>query len=207
MLVLDTGSPTSSLALGTAGKIFGRRDFPLRRTSEELLPQLRGLLKEIGLSFAELGGVVALQGPGSFTGLRIGLATALGFHQALGLPATAIGTLPVLAGWALRAWVLDARPQEVMVAVDALRGDFFGQLFWRGDEARPGAVVPVAEADALHRRRAGRLPGPAGRLRPRRAASKKPAPRCRRSASPPSRRPSPPRRCRSCPGSTGIPPT
>lgn len=144
VLVLDTGSPTSSLAIGGGGRCLGQRDFPLRRGSEELLPQLRGLLAASRLSFAELGGVVALQGPGSFTGLRIALATALGFHQALGLPATALGTLPVLAHWGLGAGSLGERSQEVMVAVDAMRGDFYAQLFWRGE--RPGEVLPVAEA-------------------------------------------------------------
>lgn len=144
VLVLDTGSPTSSLAIGAGGRCLGKRDFPLRRTAEELLPQLRGLLAECRLSFAELGGVAALQGPGSFTGLRIGLATALGFHQALGLPATAVGTLPVLAAWGLGAGILDDGTHEVMVAVDALRGDFYAQLFWRGEA--DGEVLPVAEA-------------------------------------------------------------
>lgn len=136
ILVLDTGSPLSSLAVGGAGQCFGHRSFPLRRTAEELLPQLRSLLKEAGLTFAELGGVVALQGPGSFTGLRIGLATALGFHQALGLPATAVGTLPVLAGWAI-----GEGESQVTVAVDALRGDFFAQSFVRG---AGGELLPLA---------------------------------------------------------------
>jgi tRNA threonylcarbamoyl adenosine modification protein YeaZ len=137
ILLLDTGSPLSSLALGGAGECYGHRSFPLRRTAEELLPQLRGLLKEAGLSFADLGGVVALRGPGSFTGLRIGLATALGFHQALGLPATAVGTLPVLASWAI-----GEEDSQVTVAVDALRGDFFAQVFLRGDGEE---LVPLAE--------------------------------------------------------------
>ena len=147
VLVLDTGSPVSSLAIGCNGECYGHRTFPLRSAAEELLPQLRTLLKEVGLTFADLGGVVALQGPGSFTGLRVGLATALGFHQALALPATAIGTLPVLAWWGL-----GERGQEVMVAVDALRGDFFAQLFWRGEgqnEVLPQAAARLYSAAEL----------------------------------------------------------
>lgn len=139
MLVLDTGSAVSSLAIGAGGHCLGRREFALRQTAEELLPQLRALLAEAHLAFAELGGVVALRGPGSFTGLRIGLATALGFHQALGLPATGLGTLPVLAGWAL-----GMEGDEVTVAVDALRGDFFAQSFRRGSGRV--AVLPQGEA-------------------------------------------------------------
>lgn len=141
VLVLDTGSPISSLALGRAGTETCRytRSFDLRRASEELLEGLRGLLHEAGLSFAEIGGIVALQGPGSFTGLRIGLATALGFHQALGLPVTALPTLPVLA-----LWGLGEKAMEVTVAIDALRGDFYAQVFQRGDA--PGELRPQGEA-------------------------------------------------------------
>lgn len=151
LLVLDTGSAVSSLAIGAAGRCLGQRAFPLRQTAEELLPQLRGLLAAAGLSFAELGGVVVLRGPGSFTGLRIGLATALGFHQAFGLPATALGTLPVLAVWALGPTAGAGEPGEpgdvndtVTVAVDALRGELFAQTFRRGPG--PGEPAPQGEA-------------------------------------------------------------
>jgi len=139
ILVLDTGSPTSSVAIGRSGECLGERSFELRRTAEELLPSLRALLGEVGLGFADLGGVVALQGPGSFTGLRIGLSTALGFHQAQSLPATALGTLPVLA-----LWGLGEKAHEVTVAVDALRGEFYSQLFWRGEGKNE--LLPQGEA-------------------------------------------------------------
>lgn len=144
VLVLDTGSAVSSLAIGAAGRCLGQRAFPLRQTAEELLPQLRGLLRAAGLSFAELGGVVALRGPGSFTGLRIGLATALGFHQAFGLPATALGTLPALAAWALGPAAGGDAADTVTVAVDALRGELFAQTFRRGPG--PGEPAPQGEA-------------------------------------------------------------
>ena len=55
------------------------------------------VLTEAGVGVRDLGGIAVLRGPGSFTGLRIGLATVLGLHQALGVPATAIPSLPVLA--------------------------------------------------------------------------------------------------------------
>ena len=141
ILVLDTGSPISSLALGVPGTEPCRfaASFDLRRASEELLNHLRVLLDQARLNFADLGGIVALQGPGSFTGLRIGLATALGFHQALHLPATALPTLPVLA-----LWGLGERAMEVTVAIDALRGDFYAQVFQRGNS--PGELLPQGEA-------------------------------------------------------------
>ena len=72
---------------------------------------------------------MALRGPGSFTGLRVGLATALGLHQALGVRATAISTLHVLAR--------SERPSDsarVVAVVDALRGEWFAQVFERRPE-------------------------------------------------------------------------
>lgn len=126
VLVLDTASPVVSLAVARQGAILASATLELRRTSERLLTTVRQLLETSGCSLAELSGVAALQGPGSFTGLRIGLATVLGWHQALGLTATAIPTLPILA----LASASDA-PQstEVIAAVNAMRGDWMVQRF------------------------------------------------------------------------------
>jgi tRNA threonylcarbamoyladenosine biosynthesis protein TsaB len=85
-----------------------------------------------------LGGVVALAGPGSFTGLRVGLATALGLHQALGVPAAGLPSLEVLAA---------AAPEDagrVVAVVDAQRGEWVAQEFVR---SRPGETpTPVSRA-------------------------------------------------------------
>ncbi|HXU44453.1 MAG TPA: hypothetical protein VN783_02935, partial [Thermoanaerobaculia bacterium] len=84
-----------------------------------------------------LGGILALSGPGSFTGLRIGLATAYGFHQALGLPAAALPTLRVLASFAPEG------SRVALGAVDALRGEWSVQPF------RPGAAPEAAGEVAI----------------------------------------------------------
>ena len=97
LLALDTGSPTVSVALASGGALVAERAVSMERSSVQLLGLIRDVLDEAGARPADLTGVVALRGPGSFTGLRIGLATVLGFHQALGVPATALETLRVLA--------------------------------------------------------------------------------------------------------------
>ena len=97
LLALDTGSPTVSVALARDGALVAERAIAMERSSVQLLGLIRDVLDETGARPADLTGVVALRGPGSFTGLRIGLATVLGFHQALGVPATALETLQVLA--------------------------------------------------------------------------------------------------------------
>jgi len=130
LLALDTGSPRVSVALSQDGHLLAERSVEIDRSSGRLLDMIAEVLAEAGAKPADLGGVLALQGPGSFTGLRIGLATALGLHQALGVPATAISTLRVLAARA-------AEPGTIVAAVDALRGEWSAQAF-RGDEPLSG---------------------------------------------------------------------
>ena len=133
LLALDTGSPQVSVALGRGIQVLAERSVEIDRSSGRLLEMIAEVLAEAGAQPADLGGVLALQGPGSFTGLRIGLATALGLHQALGVPATAIPTLRVLA----------AREEETVVAaVDALRGEWSAQAFRAGE--------PVSEMELVH---------------------------------------------------------
>lgn len=127
LLAMDTASPTVSVAVGRDGVCLAERSVALRRSSESLLRLVDEALAEAGVSLGDLDGVLALRGPGSFTGLRVGLATVLGLHQARGLPATALPTLEVIEA-AARA----ARPGcrgTVASVVDALRGQWFTQLF------------------------------------------------------------------------------
>ncbi|MFL6290577.1 MAG: tRNA (adenosine(37)-N6)-threonylcarbamoyltransferase complex dimerization subunit type 1 TsaB [Thermoanaerobaculia bacterium] len=126
LLALDTGSPQVSVALGRNSHVLAERAVEIERSSGRLLEMIGEVLAAAGAKPADLGGVLALQGPGSFTGLRIGLATALGLHQALGVPATAIPTLGVLAARA-------GGENIVVAAVDALRGEWSAQAFRAGE--------------------------------------------------------------------------
>ena len=128
LLALDTGSPLVSLAVGRGGEVLAERSVEIGRSSGQLLEMMGEVLAEAGARPADLGGVVALRGPGSFTGLRIGLATALGLHQALGVPATALSTLRVLAA----AVQENGADGVVIAAVDALRGEWSAQAFAAG---------------------------------------------------------------------------
>jgi tRNA threonylcarbamoyl adenosine modification protein YeaZ len=154
LLVVDTGSPVASVAVGAPGKAPVVRTVEQRRSSEALLRLIDEALREAGLTLADLGGLVGLAGPGSFTGLRVGLATLLGLHQATGLPATAWETFDVLAAAATQesqGSQPGARPAgSVLAAVDALRGEWFTRLFDHGRPAedpmlrRPGDLATLA---------------------------------------------------------------
>ncbi len=148
ILVLDAASPVVSAALGAEGRVIAERTIELRSSSERLLSMVEEVLEEGRLTLGDVAGVAVLQGPGSFTGLRIGLATVLGFHQALGLRATALPTLPVLAAAAA------GDETEVVAAVDAMRGDWYVRRFrpaavgWPRPLATAG-LVPAAELAEL----------------------------------------------------------
>lgn len=141
-MAVDTGSPVTSVAIGRGSAVLAQRTSRGRNASSALLRLVDETLREAGLAAAELAGIVALRGPGSFTGLRVGLATILGLHQALGLPATAVPTLDVL----LTAMRGEA-PTRVAV-VDALRGEWFAQV--SGRSAPPsGALLRAADIAGL----------------------------------------------------------
>lgn len=145
LLALDAGSPVVSVAVGPAGHPVAERSIEIRQSSERLVALVDECLEEAGVAMAELAGILALRGPGSFTGLRVGLATTLGFHQALGIRATAVPTLDALALHGARRLHGGGRDEPVRIAavVDALRGQWFTQLF----EVAPGAAPEALEGD------------------------------------------------------------
>jgi len=146
LLLLDTGSPLVSVALARDGAVVAERAVEQHRSSALLLDLVREVLEEAGIGVRDLGGIAALRGPGSFTGLRIGLATALGLHQALGVPATALPTLQALAAAAPAA-----ADEIVIAAVDALRGDWSAQAFAAGPVPRPLGEMRLVPGSELPR--------------------------------------------------------
>ena len=147
LLVLDTGSPLVSVAVARGGAVVASRSIEQQRSSTHLLDLIGEALVEAGITVLDLGGIAALRGPGSFTGLRIGLATVLGLHQALGVPATALPSLQVMAMSAM-----GVEGEVVIAAVDALRGDWSAQAFAAGPVPRPLGemeLVPAAELPRL----------------------------------------------------------
>lgn len=143
LLAIDAASPRVSVAVGRGEEVLSERAVEIERSSARLVDLIGEVLAEAGARPADLGGVVALRGPGSFTGLRVGLATALGLHQALGVRATAISTLHVLSTLADGFWTAGT-VGTVVAAVDALRGEWSVQSFNPSSdmELLPGGEIP-----------------------------------------------------------------
>ena len=120
LLAIDTATSQMIVALERPGAEPEAAAWPAgQRHGEELLAGLDGLLRRAGVELAALGGIVVGTGPGAFTGLRVGLATAKGLAQALAIPIMGIPTsTALLAAGPGGALLLPAGPRD-RVLVDA----------------------------------------------------------------------------------------
>jgi len=114
-LAFDTATSAATTALVRDGEVLGERV----SRAVAVLEDADELLRESGAERAELTGIVVGTGPGSFTGLRLGLATARGLALALELPVAGVSTLEALAAGAPGALpVVDGGRREVFTLVD-----------------------------------------------------------------------------------------
>jgi len=140
ILLLDTCGATGSVALADTARepaIVAFASLPGRTASERLLPTIKQLAAtaEISLQATSQPGtgpqpleaVVVVHGPGSFTGVRVGLSAAKGLCEALNLPLIAISRLSILASRAQRPLATPVR-----ALLDAGRGEFYSGLYVDG---------------------------------------------------------------------------
>jgi tRNA threonylcarbamoyladenosine biosynthesis protein TsaB len=124
LLGIDTCGPSGSVALGrmVSGevRILGESELSGRTYAATLVSSVSGLLGAAGVQLAQLGAIVAVNGPGSFTGVRVGLSAVKGLAEGAGIPVTAVSRLEVLAAKAAtRSAALDAHRHEVFLRLGA----------------------------------------------------------------------------------------
>ena len=114
-LAFDTATDVATVALLRGGEVLGER----RSRAVSVLADADELLRSAGIDPADVGLLAVGVGPGSFTGVRIGLAAARGLGLALDLPVAGVSTLEALAAGAPGAVpVIDARRREVFALLD-----------------------------------------------------------------------------------------
>ena len=164
VLGLDTSSAQGAVGLLLGERLLAEISIPVDRTfSEKLLPTVDRLLQMGGVSLDRLGLVAVVRGPGSFTGLRIGLATAKGLAYTKGIPVVGIVSLEVLA------WGVDLAGETVTAVLPARPGWVYMATYRRSEKQleclcppelrsldhwveRPGpAKVVVGEGALRHR--------------------------------------------------------
>ncbi len=116
-LLIDSCGATATLALGRGAGVVGTRSLPGRAFSATWPGDLRGLLTEATWGVKELEAIAVVHGPGSFTGVRVGLAAAKGLCEATGAKLIAVSRLEVIAGL--------ADGEEALAALDAGREEFY----------------------------------------------------------------------------------
>ncbi|WP_420236554.1 tRNA (adenosine(37)-N6)-threonylcarbamoyltransferase complex dimerization subunit type 1 TsaB [Telmatobacter bradus] len=129
LLAIDTCGPTGSVALarlnGEILELLGETELEGRSFTTTLIAGIENLLQKVGATPAALGACVAVCGPGSFTGVRIGLSTAMGLSEGLRKPLATVTRLEVLA----------AKAGALSAALDAHRSEVFLRICQKGGEA------------------------------------------------------------------------
>jgi tRNA threonylcarbamoyladenosine biosynthesis protein TsaB len=152
MLILgaDTSLPMFSVALLRDGALLGAVALEGKSSrNEKLLPAVDWLLTESGIDRHEIDLFAVTRGPGSFTGVRVGLATIQGLALALGRPVCAMSTHEAIAlGEGSGPGELP-HLERVAVTDDAGRGEFYVSLFEGHREKEPPRLATAAERDQL----------------------------------------------------------
>ncbi len=136
-LALDTATPWGRFALADGERLLAYRPLNIQGSyADALLPVITDMLDEAGFPLADLAGIGVTRGPGSFTGVRIGVATVKALAYALSCELVAVTTLEAMAAALLREHpranvavpVLDARRGEIFAGIYERRGGWIGTL-------------------------------------------------------------------------------
>lgn len=142
ILAADTSLPLLSVALLRDETVIGALSLEGKGSrNEKLLPSVDWLLSESGTPRESIDLFAVTRGPGSFTGVRIGLATIQGLALVLGKPVCAMSTHEAIAS---------EFHQRVVIADDAGRGEFYLSEFDAGRETRPPHLASAEERSHLH---------------------------------------------------------
>jgi tRNA threonylcarbamoyladenosine biosynthesis protein TsaB len=140
VLGLDTCLTACSVAVIDGERVLAHRsEIMARGHQERLAPMAQAVMRDAGLGFDRLERIGVTVGPGSFTGLRVGVAFAKGLASALAIPAAGVGTLEALAAQA---------DGFVAAAIDARRDQLYLQVFDRGHPLMAPDVLPIGQAAA-----------------------------------------------------------
>jgi tRNA threonylcarbamoyladenosine biosynthesis protein TsaB len=138
IVAIDTAGPVIGVAVRHGDATFARTAEIDRGTDRILVPWIEELCAEAGIAVRELGGVAVAVGPGRFTGIRVGIATATGLAQALGVR--------VWPGLSLEHRALRAQAPRVLAVLDARKGRVYAAAYEEGVLTVGPADVPLDEA-------------------------------------------------------------
>ena len=143
LLAFDTAGPDCAVAVARQGEespeILAKAGERIGRGhAERLMPMIEAVLHEAGIAFRDVGRVAVTTGPGSFTGVRIGVAAARGLALALEIPAIGVGSLTALGIPVARSHSAGT----LVAALDARRGEIYARV----EDLSSGIVLREASA-------------------------------------------------------------
>ena len=140
LLVIDTSGPVCGTAVMDEEKVYSEFTAQNRHThSASLMPMIERALEAAGMTLGDMDAVAAVTGPGSFTGVRIGVATAKGIAHGAGLPCIAVDALEALSE---SAGDFDG---IVCPIQDARAGQVYGAAFRNGERLLSDAPMKLEE--------------------------------------------------------------
>ncbi|MDA8229281.1 MAG: tRNA (adenosine(37)-N6)-threonylcarbamoyltransferase complex dimerization subunit type 1 TsaB [Desulfitobacterium hafniense] len=140
-LSIDTTTKVTALALAEDSKVIAEGFLHTNKThSERLIPMLDQLLLAASWKLSDLDFIGVVRGPGSFTGIRIGIATAEGFAQVLNIPVIGVTSLEALA------WAGYGRDEEIVPILDARKNEWYTARFrWSPEDQLECLTQPCAK--------------------------------------------------------------
>lgn len=130
ILAIDTATEACSVALWNNGEVQALFELCPREHTQRILPMVQQVLADSGLSLQQLDALAFGRGPGSFTGVRIGIGIGQGLALGADLPMIGVSTLQTMAQGAFRL----TGASRVLAAIDARMGEVYWGEFERNDE-------------------------------------------------------------------------
>ncbi|GKW02087.1 tRNA (adenosine(37)-N6)-threonylcarbamoyltransferase complex dimerization subunit type 1 TsaB [Pectobacterium carotovorum] len=150
ILALDTATEACSVALWNEGEIHSLFEICPREHTQRILPMVQQVLADSGLTLKDLDALAFGQGPGSFTGVRIGIGIAQGLALGADLPLLGVSSLATMAQGAFRL----TQATHVLAAIDARMGEVYWGCYqrdadgsWQGESEE--AVLKPEQVQAL----------------------------------------------------------
>ena len=142
LLAIDTSGPVCGTAVMEEEKVLAEMICQNHYThSASLMPMAERSLEMAGMRLADLDALAVVTGPGSFTGVRIGVATAKGLAHGSGLPCIPVDALEALA----ESTGMRAEPLLICPLQDARAGQVYGACFYQGERRTENRAVKLEE--------------------------------------------------------------
>ncbi len=141
-IAIDASTEACSVALMVNEKVYSRYEFCPQSHSLVLLPMIDDVLKEANITVQELDGLIFGRGPGSFTGVRIGIGVAQGLAFSADLPVVGVSTLQTMAQQAFELY----KPTQVISAIDARMSEVYSGIF---EADAQGIMQPLCDESVL----------------------------------------------------------